>query len=157
MTTPQIESGMMESLSSKTFTLGNVEFRVVPIPFAEGREIVDRVRVTLSRLKFSEMRESGTVDSQMGNLFLDAISLLTTSEMMDLQTRLFKYLEAKIPEASAYIPVLGNEELAFDGNVIHPYTATVRTFTASFLDSLLESLLGSGVEISGLFQSDLPT
>lgn len=148
---------IQESLSSKTFQLGETEFLVQDIPFAEGREIVDRVRVTLGRLSGEVINDSADPEVQMGNLLLSAVSMLSTEEMNDLQTRLFKHLEAKIPGAKAPITVLGNEELAFEGNVFNVYTAAVRCFTANFLDYFIASLPKSGTEILDSLQSKLQT
>lgn len=137
---------MQAELTAKNFKLDDVEFEVQKIPYADGKEIIDRVRVTLGRLKDLEIRDLGEDADKIGNLLLQAISLFSVQERKELDDLLFKYLKAKLPNAQAYIQVLGNEEVIFAENIFNSYLAATRTFTASFLDSFLASLSISGIE-----------
>lgn len=142
-----------DSIRDTEFTLGDVEFRVLPVPYAEGKRIVDSVRVVLSRLKDASVSDSGDAQTYAMGIMLDMISMLTVEEREELDRRLFKYLEARLPGGDIYIRVLGNEAAVFKANVFFSYIALVRAFCAGFLDSLRVMLSMCGIDAQAILQS----
>lgn len=139
-----------ESLSDTEFELDGVEFRVLPIPFADGQRIVDEVRVTLRRLKDSMVADSDDVGRLTSSLMLEVVSLFSVEEREALQARLFKYVEVRLPDTGMHVGLLGNESAAFKSNVLNAYVVLVRAFTASFLGSFRGLLSTLGVVIPDL-------
>lgn len=151
-----------KTLSAKEFTLGACEYRVLPIPYADGKDIFDRVRVTLGRLKGSLINVNQEATEYGADLMLEMVSLLTLEERALLDDRLFAYVEVRLPSPadgvqSEYIKLRGNEAAAFRDNLMHSYVVLVRAFCASFLDSLVDSLSLLDVEIPGFGSPKRPT
>lgn len=151
-----LEALKYSSLRDTEFALGDVEYRVLPVPYAEGKHIVDSVRVTLSRLKDATVSDGGDAQGYAIGIMLEMLSMLTIEERQDLDDRLFKYLEAKLPGTEQYVRVRGNEAAVFKANIFHSYVALVRAFCAGFLDSLQGVLSMLGVDAQDLLRSAPP-
>ena len=132
------EKKTLNDLVATEFTVAGNRYRVRPIPYRDARPMVDIIRCSLSRLSMDEMmtaNDEGQV--ALVPLLLRLVSLLTTDELDELESRLHRYTDVYVEDMP--VPLSAHSEKAFNGNVMSGYEVLVRSWCASFLTSFIDS------------------
>ena len=137
----------MDQLTQREFSLGGYDFEARPIPYTEARPILDIVRCAIPRIVkpgtpivIGEDLQGIDLASLL-NMILEAVGLLTSAEVDELESTLYKHVYVRIdgldiPQKMAD-PKLRDK--MFGSNVVMGYEVLVRSFCANFLGSLLDA------------------
>ena len=127
----------IDSLSDREFSINGFDFEVRKIPYSQGRPIFDIFRCATPHMQKVALESSSFA---VGSVF-GLMSMLSAQDVTEIERSLYKHVFVSVPGAHGKLELAARVDEVFDGNVGFGYEVLVRTFCASFLGQLKESII----------------